>query len=70
MKRKNVSYKLNFKSMPTQQPAFAFLGYNSGDFPEAEYVGENGIHIGIHQGLRKRHLDYVSDILHRYFDQF
>ncbi len=69
MKENNISYKLNFKSMPTQQGAFSFLGYKVGDFPEAEYVGNNGIHIGIHQGLTRRDLDRVSSVLHRYFDK-
>ena len=27
------------------------MGYKIGDFPEAEWVGDNGIHIGCHQYL-------------------
>ena len=47
--------------MPTQCRGFKFLGYRSGDFPDAEYVGRNGLHIGVHQGLNKTHLDYFID---------
>ncbi len=47
-----------FSSMPTQCPGFNFLGYKEGDFPNAEYIGNNGIHIGVHQGMGKEECDY------------
>ncbi len=55
-----------FTSIPTQTPAFGFMGYKSGDFPEAEYIGNNGLHIGIHQDLNKEHLDYVIDLIEKF----
>ena len=48
-----------FSSMPTQCPGFAYLGYKLGDFPNAEYVGNNGIHIGVHQDIGKAEIDYI-----------
>lgn len=48
-----------FSSMPTQCPGFAYLGYKLGDFPNAEYVGKNGIHIGVHQDIKDAHIDYI-----------
>jgi dTDP-4-amino-4,6-dideoxygalactose transaminase len=56
--------------MPTQHKAFEFLGHKLGEFPEAEYVGDNGLHFGIHQYLSKEDLNYVSDLLHEYFNEF
>jgi dTDP-4-amino-4,6-dideoxygalactose transaminase len=56
--------------MPTQHKAFAFLGKKLGEFPEAEYIGDNGLHVGVHQFLSLDDLDYVSDKLHEYFKQF
>jgi len=47
-----------FLSMPTQCPGFKFLGYGLGDFPNAEYIGDNGIHIGVHQDISKKGCDY------------
>lgn len=47
-----------FLCMPTQCPGFDFLGHKMGEFPNAEYIGNNGFHIGVHQGLTKEHLDY------------
>lgn len=66
----SIMCKRNFGSMPTQHKAFAFLGYKSGEFPEAEYVGNNGLHFGIHQYLTMEDLDYASEILHKYFKAF
>ena len=42
-----------FASMPTQCPGFAYLGYRLGQFPNAEYMGKHGIHIGVHQDLAR-----------------
>ncbi len=65
-----IDCKRNFGSIPTQHKAFEFLGHKLGEFPEAEYVGDNGLHFGIHQHLSKEHLDYASDKLHEYFKKF
>lgn len=67
LEQNDVKCKRNFGSMPTQHKAFAFLGYKLGEFPEAEYVGSNGIHFGVHQFLSEEDLAYVSDLLHSYF---
>jgi dTDP-4-amino-4,6-dideoxygalactose transaminase len=62
-----IECKRNFGSMPTQHKAFEYLGHKKGEFPEAEYVGDNGLHFGIHQFLKKDDLDYASKVLHKYF---
>ena len=64
-----IECKRNFGSMPTQHKAFKFLGHKLGEFPEAEYVGNNGLHIGVHHHLEKQDLDYIVDILHKYFEK-
>lgn len=48
-----------FNSIPTQCESYAFLGHKIGDFPEAEYCGNNGFHFGIHQDLDIPRLDHV-----------
>ena len=55
-----------FSSMPTQCPGFRYLGHKLGDFPEAEYVGIKGLHIGIHQDISKPMLDYVLDVIREF----
>lgn len=66
----SIKCKRNFGSMPTQHKAFSFLGHKLGDFPDAEYVGDNGLHFGIHQFLSLDDLDYISEKLYEYFMRF
>ncbi len=62
-----IQCKTLFGSLPTQHKAFKFLGYKYGQFPVAEYGGENGLHFGIHQYLSNDDLVYISDTLKEYF---
>ncbi len=70
LESKGIQCKTLFGSLPTQHNAFKFLGYKYGQFPVAEYVGENGLHFGIHQYLNNDDLVYISDTLRGYFRQF
>ncbi|MDP3791560.1 MAG: DegT/DnrJ/EryC1/StrS family aminotransferase [Candidatus Omnitrophota bacterium] len=55
-----------FSSMPTQCPGFAYLGYKLGDFPNAEFMGNNGLHIGVHQDLGDEHIDYIMNVIEKF----
>jgi dTDP-4-amino-4,6-dideoxygalactose transaminase len=57
-----------FASMPTQCPGFAYLGYRHGEFPQAEYVGQKGLHIGVHQDLDTDDMEYVLQTLQRFLE--
>jgi dTDP-4-amino-4,6-dideoxygalactose transaminase len=63
LNKKGVDTRDLFSSMPTQCNGFSFLGYKHGEFPAAEYIGTHGLHIGVHQGLRREHIDYVFSTL-------
>ena len=67
LEERGIQCKTLFGSLPTQHRAFAFLGYRRGEFPVAEYVGENGVHFGCHQYLTPEDLDYAAEVLHDYF---
>jgi len=67
LESKGIQCKTLFGSLPTQHQAFKFLNYKYGQFPAAEYVGENGLHFGIHQYLNDDDLLYISDTLKGYF---
>ena len=56
----NIHWKRSFGCIPTQHRAFADMGYKLGDFPESEWVGDNGIHIGCHQYLTEENLDRIA----------
>jgi dTDP-4-amino-4,6-dideoxygalactose transaminase len=61
--RRGIDTRDLFSSMPTQCPGFSFLGYRPGRFPNAEYLGRFALHIGVHQDITERHIDYVFDAL-------
>lgn len=67
LQSKGIQCKTLFGSLPTQHKAFQFLNYQYGQFPAAEYVGENGLHFGIHQYLNDDDLLYIKDALKGYF---
>lgn len=64
-----IQTKLNFGSLPTQHKVFKRFGHKLGDFPEAEYAGSRGLHVGCHQYLEKEHLDYLLEVVHDYVRQ-
>ncbi len=55
-----------FSSIPTQCPGFDYLGHKLGDYPQAEYVGNHGLHVGVHQDLTQAHLDYLLDTIEQF----
>ena len=61
----SIHWKRNFGCIPTQHGAFSHLNYSMGDFPNAEWVGDNGIHIGVHQYLSKSDIEYIGDTLEK-----
>lgn len=66
LEKHGVDTRNLFLSIPTQCGGFKFLGHKYGDFPEAEYIGNNGFHIGIHQDLSKGHLDYFIGLVRKF----
>jgi len=67
LESKSIQCKTLFASLPTQHKAFEFMNYQPGEFPIAEYIGENGLHFGIHQYLSDDDLHYINDVLNSYF---
>jgi len=70
LESKDIQCKTLFGSLPTQHKAFEFLGYKKGSFPVAEYVGENGLHFGIHQYLSNDDIIYINDAIQGYFKKY
>ena len=58
-----IHHKRNFGCIPTQHGAFADMGYKFGDFPNAEWVGTNGVHIGCHQYLTEENIDRICNAI-------
>ena len=70
LEKNEIETRSLFSSMPTQCQGFSFLGYKLGDFPNAEYIGTNGLHIGVHQDLNEEHVDYFIEIVDKFLTQY
>lgn len=66
LEKEGIDTRDLFSSMPTQCPGFEFLGHKAGDFPNAEFIGENGIHIGVHQDIGAEDIEYFVDIVGKF----
>lgn len=66
LEKEGIDSRNLFPSMPTQCIGFDFLGHKIGDFPNAEYIGDNGIHIGVHQDLDKQQCDYILNVIEKF----
>lgn len=66
MEKKGIDTRNLFLSMPTQCPGFEFLGYKLGEFPGAEYIGNKGVHIGVHQDIVEEQIDYFIDVVGKF----
>ncbi|MBU0672164.1 MAG: DegT/DnrJ/EryC1/StrS family aminotransferase [Candidatus Margulisbacteria bacterium] len=66
LQERGIDSRNLFLSMPTQCPGFAYLGKKIGEFPVAEHLGNNGLHIGIHQDLGFEQIDYVIEVIEEF----
>ncbi len=62
----NIAWKRNFGCMATQHGCFDYLGHKLGEFPNAEWVGDNGIHIGVHKLLSENDIDRIRSVLYKF----
>ncbi|MCM8821157.1 MAG: DegT/DnrJ/EryC1/StrS family aminotransferase [Candidatus Omnitrophica bacterium] len=60
--KKGIDTRDLFSSIPTQCDGYKFLGYEKGNFPNAEYIGNNGIHIGVHQDIDEEKIDFIINV--------
>lgn len=70
LEKNGVDTRSLFQSMPTQCPGFAFLGYKTGQFPNAEYMGTHGLHIGVHHDMTGEDVAYVIDCFEEFVGKY
>ena len=66
LEKNQIDTRSLFASIPTQYPAYKFANHKLGDFPEAEFIGANGIHLGVHQDLHQEHLDHIFNTIRQF----
>lgn len=66
LEKSGIDTRNLFSSIPTQCPGFSFLGHKAGDFPNAEYIGQNGIHIGVHQDLGRKECNFILSTIEKF----
>tara|TARA_R110002020_G_scaffold210252_6_gene416257 strand:+ start:1439 stop:2560 length:1122 start_codon:yes stop_codon:yes gene_type:complete len=69
LEKANIQWKRNFGCIPTQHSAYKFMNHKLGDFPEAEYIGDHGIHIGTHQYLSDEDVTCIIKVLRDFFTE-
>jgi dTDP-4-amino-4,6-dideoxygalactose transaminase len=68
LEKNGIETRTLFASMPTQCDGFSYLGYKLGQFPASEYIGKNGLHIGVHQDLGIEEMEYVLKTIHAFLE--
>lgn len=68
LEKHNIETRPMFKSVPTQQPAFTDYGHRIGDFPNSEYIGNNGFYIGVHQEIEEDDLNYIIETVNDFLN--
>jgi dTDP-4-amino-4,6-dideoxygalactose transaminase len=68
LEKSGIETRTLFASMPTQCPGFEYLGYKLGQFPNAEYMGHNGLHIGCHQDVGIEDMEYVLEVIGEFME--
>lgn len=66
----SIETKTLFGSLPTQHKAYQFLNYQPGTFPISEWVGRQGLHIGVHQELTDKDLTYITDVFRQFLAHY
>jgi len=64
----NIEWKRNFGCIPTQHIAYEFMNHKLGEFPNAEYVGNHGVHIGTHAYMTEEDIATIKKALSECFE--
>lgn len=67
LEKRGIETRPIFPSIPTRQPAYNWLKETyENRLPNANYVSDNGLYIGCHQGLIQEDLDYmINNIIYK-----
>ena len=66
LKANGVSSEIYYPHPLHTQPAYRYLGYQEGDFPNAERAAREALSLPVHPELTDEQIDYVADVLRRF----
>ena len=61
-----IDSRTNFQCIPTQSEAYSRFNFGE-QFPNAEHVASNGLHVGIHQDIGKVECEYIIQTIEKFF---
>jgi len=67
LKEKGIGTAIHYPTPLHLQPAFKYLSYKEGDFPEAEKAAAEVLSLPIQQDLTDEEVDYVIDTIKQFF---
>jgi dTDP-4-amino-4,6-dideoxygalactose transaminase len=68
MEKAGIDTRNLFLSMPTQCSGFEFLGGKLGEYPVSEYMGDRGLHIGVHQDIGEVEIEYIMETISEFLE--
>lgn len=69
LKKKGIGASIHYPQPVHLQPAFNFLGYEKGSFPEAERAVKEVLSLPMYPELKKGQIKYVTDQIKKFFWQ-
>ena len=71
LEKRNIQTRVIFTGNILKQPGFAFLkSKNKGKFLKSDYVMENGLLIGLHQGLNSSHIRHIHSSIKQFLKKY
>jgi len=69
LSERGIATAIHYPTPLHLQPAFKYLGYKEGDFPEAEKAAKEVLSLPIQQDLTDEEIDYVIDTIKQFFEK-
>lgn len=68
LKEAGISTAVHYPIPVHLQPAFSYLGYKEGDFPEAEKISRQCLSLPMYPELRKSDIIYITDKIREFYE--
>lgn len=66
LQAKGIETIIHYPVPPHLQECYSYLNYHQGDFPIAENDAKNILSLPIYNGMTKKEINYIVDIINQY----